>query len=187
MFNMFVFFHCHRKEHTFSVLAPWVDHSKKVWRIQQGQKHAFALTNFSFHHTSDYVGTSKLNCRKSAAKHLSACGSAKSSSTARVQEYFLVFSAELHFVTGTDFAAVWIFVLSADHILSWRLPSCFLLPHSHNSSCSIVWICGIVFYIQLFSQTMHPPKKNNCPNKLQNVWHRFVKQKCKHLDNRLAC
>ena len=183
MFNMFVFFHCHRKEHTFSVLAPWVDHSKKVWRIQQGQKHAFALTNFSFHHTSDYVGTSKLNCRKSAAKHLSACGSAKSSSTARVQEYFLVFSAELHFVTGTDFAAVWIFVLSADHILSWRLPSCFLLPH--NLSCSIIWLCFFIF--NYLAKRCTPPKKNNCPNKLQNVWHRFVKQKCKHLDNRLAC
>ena len=48
------FFHCHRKEHTFSVLAPWVDHSKKIWRIQQGQKHAnpyppsFVLTNSLF-------------------------------------------------------------------------------------------------------------------------------------------
>ena len=38
------FFHRHRKEHTFSVLAPWVDHSKKVWRIQQGQKHANSVS-----------------------------------------------------------------------------------------------------------------------------------------------
>lgn len=136
MFNMFVFFHCHRKEHTFSVLAPWVDHSKKVWRIQQGQKHAFALTNFSFHHTSDYVGTSKLNCRKSAAKHLSACGSAKSSSTARVQEYFLVFSAELHFVTGTDFAA---------YAFTFWVPIIFCL-----GACLLAFCSHTIYHVQLF-------------------------------------
>ena len=45
-FKMFLFFHRHRKEHTFtfSVLAPWVDHSKRVCMIQQGHKHANSVS-----------------------------------------------------------------------------------------------------------------------------------------------
>ena len=73
-----------------------------------------------------------------------------------MQEYFLVFSAELHFVTGTDFAAYeftsWVPII-------FCLGACLLVFCSHT--IHPVQLFGFAFYFQLFSHTMHPspPKK----------------------------